>query len=105
MNDAKVIKEISPEESISPEVQQLMREFSDLFKRKGRVKNYEINIDTKDNAKVSQQKGRRIPFQLQDQIDKEIEKLLKTATSKRWTKFKMTYLFNQQSLRLKRINR
>ena len=29
----------------------------------------------KDNAKTSQQKGRRIPIQLQDQKDKEIEKL------------------------------
>ena len=31
----------------------------------------------KDNAKISQQKGRRIPIQLQEQVDKEIEKLLK----------------------------
>ena len=31
----------------------------------------------KDNAKISQQKGRRIPIQLQDQVDKEIEKVLK----------------------------
>ena len=31
----------------------------------------------KDNAKISQQKGHRIPIQLQDQVDKEIEKLLK----------------------------
>ena len=31
----------------------------------------------KDNAKISQQKGRRIPIQLQYQVDKETEKLLK----------------------------
>ena len=31
----------------------------------------------KDNAKISQQKGCRIPIQLQEQVDKEIEKLLK----------------------------
>ena len=54
-----------------------MREFQDLFKRKGRVKNNEIRIDMKDNAKFSQQKGRRIPIQLQDQVDKEIKILLK----------------------------
>ena len=58
VNDAKVMNEISPEESISPDVQQIMREFPDLFKRKGREKNYEIEIDVKDNAKISQQKGR-----------------------------------------------
>ena len=31
----------------------------------------------KDNAKISQQKGRRIPIQLPDQVDKEIKKMLK----------------------------
>ena len=77
VNDAKVMNDISPEESVSPAVQRIMREFPDLFKRKGRVKNYEIKIDMKDNAKIAQQKGRRIPIQLQDQVDKEIEKLLK----------------------------
>ena len=33
----------------------------------------------KDNAKLSQQKGRRIPIQLQEQVDEEIEK-----NGKRW---------------------
>ena len=75
MSDAKAINEISPEESISPEVQQIMREFPDLFKSERRVKNYDNKIDMKDNAKNSQQKGRRIPTQLQDQVDKD--KLLK----------------------------
>ena len=31
----------------------------------------------KDNAKITQQKGRRIPIQLQNQVDEEINKLLK----------------------------
>ena len=30
----------------------------------------------KEKAKISQQKGRRVPIQLQKQLDKEIEKLL-----------------------------
>ena len=74
---AKAVSEISPKENISPEIQQVMREFPDLFKRKARVKNYEIKIDMKDNAKISQQKGRRSTIQLQEQVEKEIEKLLK----------------------------
>ena len=77
VNDAKVINETGPEERVSTEVQQILREFPDLFKRKGRVKKYEIKIDMKDIAKISQQKGRHIPIQLQDQVDKEIEELLK----------------------------
>ena len=40
------------------------------------MKNYEIEIDIKIEAKVTQQKGRRIPIQLQKQEDKEMEKLL-----------------------------
>ena len=74
---AEAVNEISPEEKISPEVQQIMREFPELFKRKARVKDYEIKTDMKENAKITQQKGRRIPIQLQEQVDKEIEKLLK----------------------------
>ena len=35
-----------------------MREVPDLFKRKGRVKDYEIKIDMKENAKITQQKRR-----------------------------------------------
>ena len=41
------------------------------------MKNYERAIDIKSEAKVTQQKGRRIPIQLQEQVDKENEKLLK----------------------------
>ena len=31
----------------------------------------------KNDAKITQQKGRRVPIQLQNQVDKEIDKLLK----------------------------
>ena len=71
------INEISPEKRLNPEVQQLVGEFSNLFKRKGRVKKYEIKIKMKDNVRISQQKGRPIPIQLQNQVDNVIEKLLK----------------------------
>ena len=54
-----------------------MREFPELFKRKGRLNDYEIKIDMKEIAKITQQEGRRIPIQLQEQVDKEIKKLLK----------------------------
>ena len=54
-----------------------MVEFPKLFERKGRFEINEIKINFKDDAKFTQQKGRRIPIQLQNQVDKEIEKLLK----------------------------
>ena len=84
---AEAVNEISPEEKINPEVQQIMREFPELFKRKGRVKDNEIKIEMKENAKITQQKGRRIPIQLQEQVGKEIEKLLKDGHFERIEKF------------------
>ena len=44
-----------------------------LFNRKGRVKNYEIKIEMKEIARTTQQKDRRIPIQLQYQIDADIQ--------------------------------
>ena len=66
----------NPEIKLSPEANQLVEEFPNLFKRRGRVNNYKIKIDMKDGTRVTQQKGRRIPLQLQDQVDKEIKQLL-----------------------------
>ena len=73
----KVVKKYVPKKNKTPEVQQLVGEFPKLFKRKGRSKNYEIKIKMKDDLRITQQKGRRIQIQLQNQVDKEIEKLLK----------------------------
>ena len=77
VNSDNFIREVNPENQQNPQVQQRQREFPKLFKRKGRVKNYEIKITMKDDAKITQQKGRRIPIQLQNQVDAEIKKLLK----------------------------
>ena len=49
----------------------------------------------KEIAKNTQQKGRRIPIQLQEKVDKEIEKLLKEGhIEKVKKKFKTMYIFN-----------
>ena len=62
---------------LSVESRQLVTEFPELFKRQGKVNNYKIKINLKSEATVSQQKGRRIPIQLQKAVDKEISWLLK----------------------------
>ena len=64
------------ENELSPDSKQLVEEFPNLFKRRGREKNYKIKIEMKDGWRVTQQKGRRIPIQLQEQVDKEIQNLL-----------------------------
>ena len=64
---------VDPEIKLSPEAEQLVEEFPNLFKKRGRVNNYKIKIDMKDGTRATQEKGRRIPLQLQDQVDKEIK--------------------------------
>ena len=64
------------ENKLSRDAQQLVQEFPNLFKRRGRVNNYKIKIEMKDGTRITQQKGRRIPIQLQDQVDSEITNLL-----------------------------
>ena len=55
---------------LRPDAKQLVEEFPIVFKRRGRVNNYKIKIELKDGTRVTQQKGRRIPIQLQEQLDK-----------------------------------
>ena len=69
-------KSANPEITLSPDAEQLVEEFPNLFKRRGRVNTYKIKIYMKDGTRVTQQKGRRIPLQSQDPVDKEIKQLL-----------------------------
>ena len=61
------IFEISPEkkqnseEKQSPDIKQLVGEFPKLFKRKGRVKNYEIKINMKDDVKLRSKRDAASP--------------------------------------------
>ena len=48
-----------------------------MFKRNGKVKNHQVRTNLKENARNVQQKGRRIPIQLQNAVDAEIKKLSK----------------------------
>ena len=59
-----VREKAKPEVQLSAEVKQVKAEFPDLFERRGCVSNYSIKIDMKEGARVTQQKGRRIPVQL-----------------------------------------
>ena len=50
--------------------------FPALFERNGRIRGHKVSIQLKPNCRVSQQKGRRIPIQLQEAVNKEIKTLL-----------------------------
>ena len=47
-----------------------------MFKRKGRIVGHSIKIEFKEGAKITQQKGRLDPLQLQKAVDAEIRNLL-----------------------------
>ena len=62
---------------LSEETKALVNEFPNLFSRKGKTKDHKIRIKMKENASISQQKGRRIPIQMQKAEDSESKRLLK----------------------------
>ena len=71
------VNSIDKDEELSEETKQFVKDFPKLFSRKGKIKNHQVKINLKNEARVSQQKGRRIPIQLQKAVDDEIKRLLK----------------------------
>ena len=57
----------------------LFTEFKELFSRHRRIEGHEINAQFKENGVPKQQKGRRIPLQLQNSVEKELKKLIETG--------------------------
>ena len=62
---------------ISEPTNKLFKEFEELFSQKGRLESHEINAQFEENCVPKQQKGRRIPLQLQNSVENEIKKLIK----------------------------
>ena len=54
----------------------MKEQFSELFTRQGQLLGHDVKIEFKPHAKITQQKGRRVPIQLQDAVPKEIERLM-----------------------------
>ena len=53
--------------------------FKKLFETNHTIKNMEIDIELKPGAKIIQQKGRPIPIHLQDDVEKEINRLIQSG--------------------------
>ena len=78
MNEGELeVNSVEKDEELSAETKQLSNEIPDLFKRNGRIRNHQVKINLKSDAKISQQKRRRIPIQLQNAVDAETKQLLK----------------------------
>ena len=56
-----------------------------MFERPGKLIGHDVKIEFKTNAKITQQKGRRVPIQLQEAVEAEINRLLEESHIKRIT--------------------
>ena len=65
------------DQEINGETKQIVNESPKYFERRGEVKNHRVQKTLQSDAKLPQQKGRRIPGQLQKTVDEEISMLLK----------------------------
>ena len=72
----------------SAEAKQLSNEFPEFFNRNGRIKNYQVISTLKFDAKITQQKGRRIPIHLENAVDAEVKRLLKNVHIEKINDFK-----------------
>ena len=54
----------------------LKEQYKELFERQGKLNKHKVKLEFKQNAKITQQKGRRVPIQLQEAVHPEIERLL-----------------------------
>ena len=83
------VNAIEKENELGQETKQLVNQFPNLFKRQGKVNNYQIKFNLKTEAKITQQTERRIPIQLQKAVDEEIKRLLKDGHIEKLTKLGM----------------
>ena len=70
----------------------LKSKFHKLFTTSHTVKNVEVDIQLKDEAKLILEKSRPIPIHLQQAVDEEIEKLKKTGPRRKSRKYRRTLL-------------
>ena len=66
----------------------LFKKFEELFSRRGRIEGHGINAEFEENCLPKQQKGRRILLQLQNSVEKELEKLIKNGNIERVNEIK-----------------
>ena len=71
------VNSIEKDQELSIETKQFVKETPKLFERRGKVKSHKVEINFKSDTKITQQKVRRIPFQLQKAVAEEIGRLLK----------------------------
>ena len=64
---------------VNEPVNKLFKEFKELFSRHEVIEGQEINAQFEENFLPKHQTGTRIPFQLQNFVKKELEKIIKSG--------------------------
>ena len=77
------IGNIRTEENNQSEKKRVIEKFPDLFKNNTTIKDTEINIQLKPGHYPVKQKARLIPLHLQEDVGKELERLIKPDISKK----------------------
>ena len=72
------IRNIRTDENSQSKKKRVLEKFPDLFKNNTTIKDTEINIQLKPRHYPVKQKARPIPLHLQEEVGKELEKLIKT---------------------------
>ena len=73
------IRNIRTDENSQSEKKRVIEKFPNLFKNNTTIKDTEINIQLKPGHYPVKQKARPIPLHLQEEVGKELEKLIKTG--------------------------
>ena len=76
INNTNNINSKTNKTEMSPKLKGIKNKFANIFKRQRKIVGHTIYIDIREGAKVTQQKGRRVPLQLQKAVDEEIRNLL-----------------------------
>ena len=61
----------------------MKNKFPKLLEWQGKISGHKIKIEFKEGAKITQQKGRRVPLQLQKAVDAKIKSLLEAGHIRR----------------------
>ena len=65
------------ETEMDEEGQRVSENFPKLFLREGKINKFKLTTQFEPNMKPSQQRGRRIPIQLQEAVNEEINRMIK----------------------------
>ena len=90
------------ETRLSPWLEYFSKQFANLFKRVGKIRNCKIQEDFLENLNPVQQKGRRVPITLQQKVDKGISKLLEQGHIENLNEFLVKYFVSPIVIRVKK---